>query len=479
MRPLINIPREETRIFFNWATSTPVSSYNPDYKNLLYTYVEKAVGYMRNFVTRSNDNFKKLFTEVRTSLCNSYDHGGYLEYIKAVQNQEHSRFIVYFTDTYIHYEVILANLRKNKELIVSHIPYALTALRDYELISDEQDGDIKSVREWILEANENSYKKLNTESKKKLQQSLFQQYGRYCAYCEIPITSTNPDIEHILPKAQFPALQMYWFNFVPACKICNESFKKNQPKPSQLIGFSKEVDNNQFFTKNNGCKLQYNEHDDKSMEQYVSNLEYLQLADEIYQLPTDENSYKNIDYILYNEGFEINIKHIENYKRLNLNKNEIVFTDKTNNFQLRGNFFIKTNNFKAKNINDLLKLNNINTHDYGDQRVLGRNKASMIAFNKLKLITKLIPMYFNLNSNSKNRSSFYFSILNDFCDTIYSTGFLSVYLKIFSWTHSPIDQSKTISHDIIDCIKENKYFPGTNWPAILHAIENPDGMDVG
>lgn len=44
--------------------------------------------------------------------------------------------------------------------------------------------------------------------------------GSYCAYCELPMHDPV-QLEHVLPKAQYPTFALTWGNFLPACIGCN------------------------------------------------------------------------------------------------------------------------------------------------------------------------------------------------------------------------------------------------------------------
>lgn len=45
--------------------------------------------------------------------------------------------------------------------------------------------------------------------------------GDYCSYCEVFTTFVAIEVEHILPKSAFVALQEEWNNFLLSCKTCN------------------------------------------------------------------------------------------------------------------------------------------------------------------------------------------------------------------------------------------------------------------
>lgn len=53
---------------------------------------------------------------------------------------------------------------------------------------------------------------------------LINNFGEYCSYCETRLSSSL-DVEHILPKSQFPDEEKNWENFCLACTNCN-SIKK-------------------------------------------------------------------------------------------------------------------------------------------------------------------------------------------------------------------------------------------------------------
>lgn len=56
---------------------------------------------------------------------------------------------------------------------------------------------------------------------------LIQRIGEYCSYCEMH-RPDGPDIEHVQPKSNNPALEKEWNNFLLGCRNCN-SIKGNTP----------------------------------------------------------------------------------------------------------------------------------------------------------------------------------------------------------------------------------------------------------
>ena len=57
------------------------------------------------------------------------------------------------------------------------------------------------------------------------QSPLFDTIGGYCSYCEMPLPH-DVEIEHKLPKKQFPAYAHDWQNLLLSCKNCNASRRK-------------------------------------------------------------------------------------------------------------------------------------------------------------------------------------------------------------------------------------------------------------
>lgn len=66
---------------------------------------------------------------------------------------------------------------------------------------------------------------------------LISNLGQCCSYCEMPL-ATSLAVEHMLPKAWFPAKSVSWDNFLLACPICN-SLKND--KPSRNTGVEQAV----------------------------------------------------------------------------------------------------------------------------------------------------------------------------------------------------------------------------------------------
>ncbi|GBC63978.1 HNH endonuclease [Desulfonema ishimotonii] len=48
-----------------------------------------------------------------------------------------------------------------------------------------------------------------------------------CVFCGENIKNSEMDVDHYLPKSNFPHLAYCWDNMLPTCKLCNQTLKKN------------------------------------------------------------------------------------------------------------------------------------------------------------------------------------------------------------------------------------------------------------
>lgn len=98
----------------------------------------------------------------------------------------------------------------------------------------------ESWAEWVTKY---IYEEKSDDLYKKAKDDLADATGLYCAYCEQPILDPQVgDIEHILPKSEFPDFMLEWDNFLIACKPCNESFKKARPSKNFLLEKQATID---------------------------------------------------------------------------------------------------------------------------------------------------------------------------------------------------------------------------------------------
>lgn len=117
--------------------------------------------------------------------------------------------------------------------------------KEYKVIKKYQDLNL-SIKEIMEEAyNRFAQKRDNKETvrttlRKKLKVD-------YCTYCEqTQITSGTHELDHYLPKSEFPILALNFYNLIPSCKACNQTFKGSKTKPI-LNPFFESYDNNGVF----------------------------------------------------------------------------------------------------------------------------------------------------------------------------------------------------------------------------------------
>lgn len=62
---------------------------------------------------------------------------------------------------------------------------------------------------------------------KVVREYLLDMTNRSCAYCGKRISDSTMDVEHFLPKCEFPYLAYCIDNLLPSCKVCNQNYKGN------------------------------------------------------------------------------------------------------------------------------------------------------------------------------------------------------------------------------------------------------------
>ena len=68
----------------------------------------------------------------------------------------------------------------------------------------------------------------NYESNKILKEELLKMTNAECVYCGKKININDFDVEHFLPKSEFPYLSYSYLNLLASCKICNQNLKRNK-----------------------------------------------------------------------------------------------------------------------------------------------------------------------------------------------------------------------------------------------------------
>ena len=86
-----------------------------------------------------------------------------------------------------------------------------------------------------LKANNQRWEDLEGPERVQIRDSLVEDFGPVCAYCERPCVSPTPThdspdeetVDHFRPRSLFHHLSFDWFNLIYACHRCNQS-KNNQ-----------------------------------------------------------------------------------------------------------------------------------------------------------------------------------------------------------------------------------------------------------
>lgn len=60
-----------------------------------------------------------------------------------------------------------------------------------------------------------------------VRKKLLEMSGSSCVFCGVCVSDESFDVEHFLPKNKFPYLAYCFENYLPCCKICNQTRKKN------------------------------------------------------------------------------------------------------------------------------------------------------------------------------------------------------------------------------------------------------------
>ena len=84
-----------------------------------------------------------------------------------------------------------------------------------EFYKDLRDSNGKIRSRWNLPTYQEDIKKV-----------LFNTTGGECAFCGKKVSESDFDVEHYLPKEQFPYLAYSFENYLCSCKHCNQSLKK-------------------------------------------------------------------------------------------------------------------------------------------------------------------------------------------------------------------------------------------------------------
>lgn len=90
---------------------------------------------------------------------------------------------------------------------------------------------------WKALANEDwqpTYEELRGDIKNNLHDTLLEEQGYLCCYCEMEVTRSNSHIEHFKPRTSYPELSLDYNNLLASCQ------REREPKDPQHCGVKKE-----------------------------------------------------------------------------------------------------------------------------------------------------------------------------------------------------------------------------------------------
>lgn len=252
--------------------------------------------------------------------------------------------------------------------------------------------------------------------------------GLYCGYCESVLTDGNvTDVEHKLPKSLFKTEERAWDNHVPACKVCNSSYKKalfvfkasskpaiwnvhngNIAQSGKNNATKTQVDT--IVTSNNDGKIDFevNYVDQPKYEGYLNfarnNTIWPDKRHPKVGSTKDMLSFEAMEYNVVNAS----TKSKEDVSLTDLSENSVLVTKKQGNqlsceIEIGGSlkqFLIHTGPSKktpkskgkigadtsVKLMVDICKLNQDSDNEHKDQRVIRRTKAWYHALSQLKIL---------------------------------------------------------------------------------------------
>lgn len=89
----------------------------------------------------------------------------------------------------------------------------------------------ENFKGWKSQANEDwqpTWDELRSPEKPQLHESLLQEQGYLCCYCQRRIELKNSHVEHFKPRTHYPELALDYHNLLASCQ---EERKKNEPPP--------------------------------------------------------------------------------------------------------------------------------------------------------------------------------------------------------------------------------------------------------
>lgn len=281
---------------------------------------------------------------------------------------------------------------------------------------------------------------------KKATSHLTQRLGNYCSYCESPISGLL-EVEHILPKSQYPLYSTKWENFLLACSACN--IKKSNNPNREIVEDDWGVMQTSQLNENAYKQKIRNEHyvwpdiDLKSFRYFTYELNYIE-DNGLHIIDQEDATNKENKIVSFNIAKrEVIAEIIENKKPKKYNV--VVLVQPT-----AGDM-----EDRAAEMIDLCGLNDDgkgeSTHD---RRVMNRT----LAWFKILEFIKILEWVDSGKNKAENQQKF--EILWPIIMTSASSiGFFSMWVDILDEYVAP-DQTK-LSIKFVQSIRGETYFPNT------------------
>lgn len=273
---------------------------------------------------------------------------------------------------------------------------------------------------------------------------LTQQLGDFCSYCESPVTGLL-EVEHIVPKAEYPFFAVDWDNFLIACNPCNQPKGKNpsRGKVSGWLGTSSPNEQDYY---------------DEIRQHYV----WPDLDSQSYRkLPAD------LWYKDPNLGWQpVPLKDAANPNHKIISVDIATRTVMAELFLSQGNFRIfpvevrlsdHSPNGEGKEMIGLCRLNTTgNQASTYDRRVLNRTKAWFTVLESLSTIYTAVQP----GSPPHQQQNQFDHLWPLVCLTARNTGFYSVWVRVLSQHKDPL--SNPLDQRFVQDTNLPLYFPNTD-----------------
>lgn len=150
--------------------------------------------------------------------------------------------------------------------------------------------------------------------KKDLVEVLLRMSSGECSFCGTKLGESNLDIEHYLPKEQFPYLSYYFENYLASCKPCNQNRKRSY-YPKSLESIKDKLGESVLVGHIEGIKVEaYNKHalltntNDRIIEPSFDNIqEHLEFSPETTNYLTKTNIGIETNRMFFNHHEVLNL----------------------------------------------------------------------------------------------------------------------------------------------------------------------------